>query len=155
MCDFCEGDASWRKPASIDPQPGSAGSAEWSAGCRGSSKLSACLRAGVSSRRPRLVQHFSNGFYCCGSEFLQMYSPLQYYYANAVIRDIQTRSFSLHITKEPCWVCSPFLRIPGPGTCGLLRPDGGAGGQHRSQERTGPPHGPCLCHHLPLCSTSR
>lgn len=51
--------------------------------------------------------------------------------------------------------CCFFYRLPGFGPCSLLWSDGGAGGQHWSQEWPCPPHGPCLCHHISFSSTSR
>lgn len=54
---LCKGDACWGQPATFDPQPRSAGSAERPAGCSSSSQLSPCLRAGVSSRSPWWVGH--------------------------------------------------------------------------------------------------
>lgn len=54
---LCKGDACWGQPATFDPQPRSAGSAERPAGCSSSRQLSPCLWAGVSSRGPWWVGH--------------------------------------------------------------------------------------------------
>lgn len=53
---LCEGDACWGQPATSDTKPRSAGSAEWPAGCSGSSQLSPCLWPGVSSGSPWWVR---------------------------------------------------------------------------------------------------